>query len=143
MRKFEKVREDDAIIPARSTKGSAGYDFYSNADVTIYPHCIELIPTGIKARFESDEVLQLYNRSSNPIKRGLMLANSVGIVDSDYYGNPSNDGEIMFAFYNFFDLTVQIKKGEKIGQGVFVKYLTTDEDITDGERTGGFGSTGN
>lgn len=143
MRIFEKVREDDAIIPTRSTKGSAGYDFYSNADITISPHYIELVPTGIKARFESDEVLQLYNRSSNPIKKGLMLANSVGIVDSDYYGNPSNDGEIMFAFYNFLDLTVKIKKGEKIGQGVFIKYLTTDNDMTDGERTGGFGSTGN
>lgn len=117
--------------------------FFANADITIYPHCIELVPTGIKVQFESDEVLQLYNRSSNPIKRGLMLANSVGIVDSDYYGNPSNDGEIMFAFYNFLDLTVQIKKGEKIGQGVFVKYLTTDNDMTDGERTGGWGSTGN
>ena len=143
MRKFEKIREDDAIIPIRSTKGSGGYDFFANADITIYPHCIELVPTGIKAQFESDEVLQLYNRSSNPIKRGLMLANGVGIVDSDYYGNPNNDGEIMFAFYNFLDLTVQIKKGEKIGQGVFMKYLIIDDDVTDGERTGGFGSTGN
>lgn len=142
MRKFEKIREDDAIIPIRSTKGSGGYDFFANADITIYPHCVELVPTGIKAQFESDEVLQLYNRSSNPIKRGLMLANGVGIVDSDYYGNSSNDGEIMFAFYNFLDLTVQIKKGEKIGQGIFMKYLMVDDDNAKGERSGGWGSTG-
>ena len=88
-----------------------------------------------------DEMLCLYNRSSNPKKKGLILANSVGIVDKDYYGNPDNDGAIMFAFYNIKETDVEIKKGECIGQGIFEKYLTVDNDNAEGERTGGFGST--
>ena len=88
-----------------------------------------------------DEVLYLYNRSSNPKKKGLILANSVGVVDKDYYGNPDNDGHIMFAFFNIKDEDITIKKGEAIGQGVFSKYLVTDGDVALGERTGGFGST--
>ena len=91
---------------------------------------------------QDDEMLCLYNRSSNPKKKGLILANSVGIVDKDYYGNPDNDGVIMFAFYNIKDVDVEIKKGECIGQGIFEKYLVTDSDNATGQRTGGFGSTG-
>ena len=90
---------------------------------------------------QDDEVLILANRSSNPGKKGLILANSIGVVDSDYYGNPDNDGHIMFAFFNFKDEDIEIKKGERIGQGMFQKYLVTDNDIAGGERTGGFGST--
>ena len=82
------------------------------------------------------------NRSSGPAKRGLVLANSVGIVDCDYYGNEDNDGHFMFAFYNFFDHDVEIKKGDAIGQLIFMKYLTADNDNAQGERKGGFGSTG-
>ena len=88
-----------------------------------------------------DEMLCLYNRSSNPGKKGLILANSVGIVDSDYYGNPDNDGHIMFAFYNIKEEDIEIKKGERIGQAIFQKFLTTDDDVAEGERAGGFGST--
>ena len=83
----------------------------------------------------------LANRSSNPMKKGLILANSVGIVDKDYYGNKDNDGHIMFAFYNVYDEDITIKKGEAIGQGVFSKYLVVDDDKSEGERKGGFGST--
>ena len=100
-----------------------------------------LIKTGIKAYMQPDEMLCLYNRSSNPKKKGLILANSVGIVDKDYYGNPDNDGHIMFAFYNIKDVDVEIKKGECIGQGIFEKYLVADADEATGERKGGFGST--
>ena len=100
-----------------------------------------LIPTGVKAYMEDDEVLYLYNRSSNPKKKGLILANSVGVIDKDYYGNPDNDGHIMFAFFNIKDEDITIKKGEAIGQGVFSKYLVTDDDVAGGDRTGGFGST--
>ena len=100
-----------------------------------------LIPTGIKAYMEDDEVLYLYNRSSNPKKKGLILANSVGVIDKDYYGNPENDGHIMFAFFNLKDEDITIKKGDAIGQGVFSKYLVTDDDVAGGDRTGGFGST--
>ncbi|MBQ7240186.1 MAG: dUTP diphosphatase [Bacilli bacterium] len=138
--------EDKNInLPVRKTKLSAGYDFEAAED-TIIPafkrgDAPTLIKTGIKAYMEDDEVLYLYNRSSNPKKKGLILANSVGVVDADYYGNPDNDGHIMFAFYNMKDEDVTIKKGEAIGQGVFQKYLVVDNDQAEGERTGGFGST--
>lgn len=138
--------EDKEInLPIRKTKLSAGYDFEAAED-TVVPAFKRgdeptLIKTGIKAYMEKDEVLYLYNRSSNPKKKGLILANSVGVVDADYYGNPDNDGHIMFAFINTRDEDVLIKKGEAIGQGVFSKYLTVDSDQAGGERTGGFGST--
>ena len=74
-------------------------------------------------------------------KKGLVLANSIGIIDADYYGNQDNDGAIMFAFYNFFDHDVEIKKGDVIGQGIFQKYKVVDDDNAQGERKGGFGST--
>jgi len=90
---------------------------------------------------QDDEMLLLYNRSSNPKKKGLILANSVGVVDKDYYGNPDNDGHIMFAFFNIKDEDIEIKKGEAIGQAIFQKYYVSDTDEATGERTGGFGST--
>lgn len=132
-------------IPVRKTKFSAGYDFEAAED-TIVPAFKRgqkptLIKTGIKAYMEDDEVLLLYNRSSNPGKKGLILANSVGVVDKDYYGNPDNDGHIMFAFYNIKDEDIEIKKGDAIGQGLFQKYFVTDNDMATNERTGGFGST--
>jgi dUTP pyrophosphatase len=132
-------------IPVRKTKFAAGYDIEAAEDI-IVPSFKKgmnpvLIPTGLKAYMEDDEVLYLYNRSSNPKKKGLILANSVGVVDKDYYGNPDNDGHIMFAFFNIKDEDITIKKGEAIGQGVFSKYLVTDGDVALGERTGGFGST--
>ena len=101
-----------------------------------------LVHTGIKASMEEDEVLMLYNRSSNP-KRGLVLANSVGVIDADYYNNESNDGEIIFAFYNFMPFDVKIKVGDRIGQGVFQKFLRPEVGlkIKDIDRTGGLGST--
>lgn len=133
-------------LPVRKTKYSAGYDIEAAEDVII-PSFKKgmnptLIKTGIKAYMEDDEVLFLYNRSSNPKKKGLILANSVGVIDKDYYGNPDNDGHIMFAFFNVKDEDVEIKKGEAIGQAVFQKYLVTDNDDAQGERVGGFGSTG-
>ncbi len=132
-------------LPVRSTKNSAGYDIEAAEDCIVPAFKLGqkpvLVKTGLKAYMESDEVLILANRSSNPGKKGLILANSIGVVDSDYYGNPDNDGHIMFAFYNFKDEDIEIKKGERIGQAMFQKYLVTDDDIASGERTGGFGST--
>ena len=138
--------EDKEInLPIRKTSGSAGYDFEAAEDTTIPSfkkgNNPTLIPTGIKAYMLDDEVLYLYNRSSNPKKKGLILANSVGVIDKDYYGNPDNDGHIMFAFYNVKDEDITIKKGEAIGQGIFMKYLVTDNDNASGKRMGGFGST--
>ena len=138
--------EDKNInLPVRKTKYSAGYDIEAAEDIVIPSfknnNNPTLISTGIKAYMADDEVLYLYNRSSNPKKKGLVLANSVGVVDKDYYGNPDNDGHIMFAFYNVKDEDVTIRKGEAIGQAVFSKYFVSDDDLAIGERTGGFGST--
>ena len=138
--------EDKNInLPVRKTKYSAGYDFEAAEDVVVPSFkkgaAPTLIPTGIKAYMEDDEVLYLYNRSSNPKKKGLILANSVGVIDKDYYGNPDNDGHIMFAFFNVKDEDITINKGDAIGQGVFAKYLVADDDQAEGERLGGFGST--
>ena len=148
IRGFEVAKgfEDKNInLPIRKTKFSAGYDVEAAED-TIVPSFKKgmaptLIKTGIKAYMPDDEVLMLYNRSSNPKKKGLILSNSVGVVDKDYYGNPDNDGHIMFAFYNIKDEDTVIKKGDAIGQAVFQKYLITDNDNAQGERVGGFGST--
>ena len=148
IRGFEVAKgfEDKGInLPIRKTKYSAGYDIEAAEDVVI-PSFKKgmnptLIKTGIKAYMQDDEVLYLYNRSSNPKKKGLVLANSVGVIDKDYYGNPDNDGHIMFAFYNIKDEDIKIKKGEAIGQAVFQKYLVVDDDNAEGERLGGFGST--
>lgn len=148
IRGFEIVKgfENKGInLPARKTKYSAGYDIEAAED-TVVPSFKRgdkptLIKTGVKAYMQDDEYLLLANRSSNPGKKGLILANSVGIIDKDYYGNQDNDGHIMFAFFNIKDEDVQIKKGECIGQGIFKKYLVTDDDNASGERTGGFGST--
>lgn len=136
----------DINLPKPSTKYSAGNDFEAAESVTILPyaqcHKVTLVPTGIKAYMQEDEVLELYDRSSNPSKKGIMLANSVGIVDSDYYGNPDNDGHIMFGFINITDSPVVINRGDRIGQGIFKKFLRGDDADVEFERSGGFGSTG-
>ena len=138
--------EDKNInLPIRKTKYSAGYDIEAAED-TVVPSFKKgmkptLVKTGLKAYMKEDEVLILANRSSNPGKKGLILSNSIGVIDSDYYGNPDNDGHIMFAFYNIKDEDIQIKKGDAIGQAIFQKFLITDNDISTGTRTGGFGST--
>ncbi len=148
IRKFEVVKgyEDKQInLPVRKTKYSAGYDVEAAEDCIIPSfkkgNKPTLVKTGIKAYMQEDEVLILANRSSNPGKKGLILANSIGVIDSDYYGNEDNDGHIMFAFYNIKEEDIEIKKGDVIGQAIFQKYLVTDDDIAEGERKGGFGST--
>jgi dUTP pyrophosphatase len=137
--------DKDIHLPLRKTKFSAGYDIEAAEDITIpsFKKGMKptLVKTGLKAYMMDDEVLYLYNRSSNPGKKGLILANSVGVIDKDYYGNPDNDGHIMFAFFNVKDTDVEIKKGDAIGQAVFSKYLITDLDTAQGKRIGGFGST--
>lgn len=148
IRGFEIAKgfEDKGInLPERKTKKSAGYDIEAAEDCVIptfkFGQKPTLVKTGLKAYFPSDEALMLYNRSSNPFKKGLVLANSVGIIDADYYGNPDNDGHFMYAFYNFFEQDLEIKKGDIIGQAIFQKYLIVDTDDAAGERVGGFGST--
>jgi len=121
-----------------------GYDVEAAEDITIpkyYPGIKPtLIPTGLKAYCMEDECYLLLNRSSGP-KKGFLMANSVGLIDSDYYGNPDNDGHFMFSFFNIKDEDVEIKKGDVIGQAIFQKYKLVDDDSAEGERIGGFGST--
>lgn len=148
IRGFEVAKgwEDKNInIPIRKTKKSAGYDVEAAEDIIIPPFergCKPtLIHTGLKAYCQDDEWYMLANRSSNPGKKKLVLANGIGIIDADYYCNPDNDGEFMFAYYNMGTEPLEIKKGERIGQVVFQKFLIVDNDVAEDERTSGFGST--
>lgn len=150
MREFKIVKEDcrkhkhvNIVLPERSTSGSAGYDFATPVDIRIGAHCTsDLIFTDIKAIMNPDEFMQLHIRSSLGVKKGLMLANTVGIIDSDYANNPNNDGNIGFKLANYSNDQIFIKAGEKVVQGIFMKYLTVDEDKVNISRDGGFGSTG-
>ena len=140
--KFEKVSKyPNAVIPYRATEHSAGYDFVAAEGVYVRPHSISLIPTGIKCQLEPEYYLQLALRSSTPKKKGLMLANGIGIIDADYYNNSDNEGHIMFQVYNFTDDTVEIEAGERIGQGTILRYYITEDDNATGKREGGFVST--
>lgn len=145
--------DKDINLPSRQTKYAVGYDIEAAED-TFVPSLFKLanekngvinkptlVKTGVKAYFEPDEVMYLFNRSSGPSKRGLVLANSVGVFECDYYSNPSNDGEILVSLYNFTNEDIIIKKGERIAQAVFQKFLTIDNDTAEGTRLGGFGST--
>lgn len=165
--------EDGLHLPMRQTAQAAGYDFeasqdfelpsvwqiglvrifklihqsqklsaedYEKAQSALKPY---LVPSGIKAYMQPNEYLLLANRSSNPLKRNLILPNGVGIVDADYYNNEANEGEIFFQLINWGPKTFKIKKGDRIGQGIFMSYLTTDDDVeSSNTRTGGFGSSG-
>lgn len=132
-------------LPVRKTEHSAGYDFECIETVTIPPYKIGdkpvMIPTGVKCKMEDDEFLMLVNRSSNPKKKHLVIPNSMGIIDADYYNNPDNEGEMFFGFYNMSDEPVVLEQGYAMGQGIFIKYGKTDDDNATGARTGGFGST--
>ncbi|MCF7924995.1 MAG: dUTP diphosphatase [Candidatus Izimaplasma sp.] len=146
MRGFEKAKQYEHLtfeLPKRSTKHSAGYDIALIEAVTIQPGEIALGVTGIKAYMQNDEVLKLYPRSSLPKRYHLTIPNNVGIIDKDYYSNSDNDGAIFVSLYNFGKDSVTVKKGERVAQGIFQKYLVSPEEsdvIT--TRNGGFGSTG-
>ena len=130
-------------LPARKTARSAGYDFILPMDVEIPPQSFsDIIWTGVKAIMPPDEYLSLNIRSSYAIKYGLTLANCVGIIDSDYSGNPDNDGNIGAKLFNHTDRTVKLKKGQAFMQGIFCKYAITDDDAATETRIGGIGSTG-
>lgn len=133
---------DTELLPKRETAHAAGYDLSVAEEVSIAPGEIVLVPTGVKAYMQDGEVLYLYDRSSNPRKKGLVLINSVGVIDGDYYGNPANEGHIFAQMKNITDQTVTLSAGERIVQGVFMPFLIADGDQASGERTGGFGSTG-
>ena len=131
-------------LPIKGSKNAAGYDFINPEDVTIQPGEIKYVKTGIKSKFPEDMALLLLNRSSNPKKKGLILANGIGLIDADYYNNNDNEGEIAFAFMNITEEPILIKCGDKLGQGMFIKYfdITNLDTSNISTRTGGFGSTG-
>lgn len=163
--------EDTAILPTRKTIQSAGYDFYAAEDVVIPPYTeilkrcgdikatepltmdavaaltkrcgakVSLVPTGVKCKIPDGYYLQLSVRSSLPLKHWLVLGNSVGIIDADYYNNPDNEGHIYFQLINLFNAPILIKKGDCFGQGILMKYHTTEDDHVENVRMGGFGST--
>lgn len=142
MRKFASCSSYEGVmLPARSTKTSAGYDFYAPYDFEIPAGESLMIWSQTKCYMETDDVLILMPRSSMG-RYGIRFANTVGVIDSDYVDNPNNEGEIAFPFVNTGKATWSVKKGDKIAQGIFTKYLVTDDDSVTAERTGGFGSTG-
>ena len=157
MRKFERIsfkqfkkdvcdsRElyDKIELPSRSTRNSAGYDIRSIENVIIKPGESKAIKTGVKVSMNSDEVLYIFDRSSLGFKYDICLSNSVGVIDSDFYNNPDNEGPFQVKLLNLGDKDFEVKIGDKIAQGVFMKYLTVDdEEEIKGERKSGLGSTG-
>ena len=145
IRGFEVItayEDKDIHLPTRKTTESAGYDLECAEAVTLAPGELKLIPTGIKAFMAYDEYLAIHIRSSMAIKRRLVLVNSTGIIDSDYYNNEDNEGHIMIAVLNYGTEPVHLEKGERVAQGIFSKYLITNDDDATGVRTGGIGSTG-
>ena len=150
MRGFKKVIDSelkkenivDVKIPKRSTKMSAGYDFYSPVEVTIKKGKTVTIPTGIKAYMKENEFLMLVIRSSMGFKYNIRMTNQVGIIDSDYYENKKNDGHIYISLQNHGEEDFKINKNDRICQGIFQNYLTIEkESQTQNIRFGGIGST--
>ncbi len=147
MRYFEVVsdsfRKNPGIeikLPTRGSKNSAGYDFYSPVDAIIQPNEMVMIWTDVKASMYYDNALIIIPRSSMG-KHPIMISNTVGLIDSDYYGNESTDGNIGFRLFNLGTTPYEIKAGDRIGQGIFIKYGVVKDDNTTTERKGGFGST--
>ena len=102
---------------------------------------IQLVSTGMKAYMPKGMYLKLLVRSSTPLKHWIILANSEGVIDADYADNPDNEGEIFMQLVNLSPYAIQLRRGDKIGQGIFCHYETTEDDAATGERLGGFGST--
>lgn len=149
MRKFEKISfqqfKKDVIddidlyneypLPKRMSKNAAAYDFFALYDYTLMPGEIKKIPTGIKAEFEGDEALILADRSSMGFKNNVRMCNQIGIIDSDYYNNKDNEGHMWIRIQNEGDQPYVVKKGQGMIQGMFIKYLVTeDDDCLDEER---------
>lgn len=146
IRGFEKVSENhrqttgEIILPKRGTSRAAAYDIYSPVKVTIEPGKSKMIWTDVKAYCLQDEVLLLNVRSSMG-KHPVMIANTQGWVDSDYYNNPGNDGNIGIRLFNLGEEDYFVEIGDRIAQGMFIKYFVADNGNTEETRVGGFGST--
>ena len=142
MRRFEKIsynqfKKDisdseelynEYLLPSRETLFAAGYDFYSLTDFILKPGEIKKIPTGIKVIMEKDDCLLLVVRSGMGFKNNIRMCNQVAVIDKDYYNNPSNEGHMFFKLQNEGNEDWIVKKGDGIGQGIFIKYLTVDNE---------------
>ena len=115
-------------LPKRETRYAAGYDFYALFDFVLKPGEIIKLPTGIKADMMDDEVLLIVDRSSMGFKYNVRMCNQIGVIDKDYYNNKNNEGHIFIRLQNEGDKEWVVKKGEGIAQGMFMKYLTTDNE---------------
>lgn len=129
-------------IPERKTAGAAAYDFVTPYDLELYPDERKIVPTGIKAQMGDGEMLLLTVRSSVGIRGGVVMSNTIGVIDSDFYSNPDDDGDIKLPLWNSSSKRVQYKAGDRIVQGFFINFLKVDGDSASAERTGGTGSTG-
>ncbi len=145
MREFSWVpgyETAELLLPMRQTPGSAGYDLFAYDRCVVRKGSVQLVPTGVRVLLEEGEFLAIFARSSLAIKHHLMLANGVGVIDADYYGNADNLGHIMIPLFNLGQNDVIIKRGERIAQGVFMPFVTVQgETFVNRLRTGGFGST--
>lgn len=155
--RFERVREEqflqdaagyadtlslaDIPLPSRATEGSAGYDFVCPVSTTLAPGESAVIPTGICARMESGWVLLIFPRSGLGFRHQIRLANTVGVIDSDYI-HAANGGHILVKLVNGSDHAVTLAPGDRFCQGIFLPYGLAEEDTLPGQRSGGFGSTG-
>lgn len=131
---------DNIKLPTRATKGSAGYDFVSPIDFVLKPNEMIKIPSGIRCKIDEGYVLEIYPRSSIGFKYQTMLANTVGIIDSDYY-KALNEGHIIIALMNMGNKELVIKAGDRFAQGLFKRFYLAEEEEVEKSRTGGFGST--
>lgn len=134
--KDDKQLYDNYILPKRSTKASAGYDFYLIEDITLKPNEIKKIPTGYKAKMLDNEALFIIVRSSLGFKYNIRMTNQVGLIDSDYYNNEKNEGHMFVSLQNHSDEVVTLKKDTAFVQGIFMPYLKVDDDTCSNERTG-------
>ena len=129
-------------LPQYETSGAAGFDLASNVDMTVAPGQVTLVPTGLVIAVPEGHVLGVFARSSTPLKRGLRVANGVGLVDSDYRG-PAD--EIKIEVVNFTQAPVQIRRGDRLAQGVILSFVRADwqeQAEATAPTRGGFGSTG-
>ena len=137
---IEGEHYNDIVLPKRATSGSAGYDFTSPIDFVLKPNEMIKIPTGIRCFIEEGYVLNIYPRSSLGFKYQISLANTVGIIDADYY-NALNEGHIIVALVNRGSKEVSISKGDRFVQGIFYQFFTAKEEEVTNVRVGGFGSS--
>ena len=132
----------DILIPQRGTPRSAAYDIRAPFSLTLFPGETIKVPTGLKVYMAADEYVAIFVRSSLGFKHNIRLMNQVGIIDADYYNNPSNEGHIFIALQNEGKEIWHLEAGKAFAQAIFMKYLGTDHDspIQDA-RSGGIGST--